>query len=249
MNNKGNALFLILIAVALFAALSYAITSSSRGSGSIDRDQAEIAAAELIQYTTSIEQAVNRLRVINGCEDRFISIQRDWDGDGTIENNTEDWRNIYMPATEKCYIYDVLGGDIPWVDPNPTWLDGTTNLTWHYPDNACIEDLGTNGSGITETTFCDGSPSTHTDIVITLPGISQAVCQALNKNLHDDATIPVDVQAWTGLTQFDGAFASANEIGDTAELMKAKYAYCFQASATTTIAPDAYVFYHVLWSR
>ena len=72
MNTQGNALFLILIAVALFAALSYAVTNSSRGGSGVDKEQAEIAASQFIQYVGSIEQAVNRLKVINGCEDRLI---------------------------------------------------------------------------------------------------------------------------------------------------------------------------------
>lgn len=64
-SNSGNVLFLILIAVALFAALSYAVTSSSRGGG-IDakKDSSELIASEIMNYVSSLEQAVTRLR---GC--------------------------------------------------------------------------------------------------------------------------------------------------------------------------------------
>lgn len=65
-NQNGNALFLILIAVALFAALSYAITKSGRGGGSISKEQAEIDYAKISNSLSAARAEFIRLR-ISGC--------------------------------------------------------------------------------------------------------------------------------------------------------------------------------------
>lgn len=71
LNQKGNVLFLILIAVALFAALSYAVTQSSRGGGSVDNETNEITAGQILQYGTIVRFGVQRIK-ISGVDDADI---------------------------------------------------------------------------------------------------------------------------------------------------------------------------------
>lgn len=67
---NGNVLFLILIAVALFAALSYAVTQSSRSSSSdASRENARLIASNFMSLFSQIDSAVTRLQISNGCTD------------------------------------------------------------------------------------------------------------------------------------------------------------------------------------
>lgn len=61
---RGNVLFLILIAVVLFAALSYAVTQSSRGGGdNVDDEKMRLEAARLLQQGAMIQQEFMKRRV------------------------------------------------------------------------------------------------------------------------------------------------------------------------------------------
>ncbi len=115
LNSSGNALFLILIAVALFAALSYAITNSSRGGVGIDKEQAELDAAVASQCDAAVEYGVNKLKIIQGCDDDQISYEL---SDGTNENpnNTSD---------TSCFVFDNDGAG---VTACGTYLDAVVNL-------------------------------------------------------------------------------------------------------------------------
>ena len=68
-SEKGNVLFLILIAVVLFGALSYAVTNSMRtGSSTTEKEQAKLDQAEIDSYTAALNQGKMRLELINGCK-------------------------------------------------------------------------------------------------------------------------------------------------------------------------------------
>ncbi|MFA5591947.1 MAG: hypothetical protein WC989_01355 [Micavibrio sp.] len=76
---SGSVLIIILVAVALFAALSYAVFRDG-GSGAATRTmgdaQARLFATELIAYADSIARAVQKLR-ISGCSENELDFAND----------------------------------------------------------------------------------------------------------------------------------------------------------------------------
>lgn len=161
-NEQGNALFLILIAVALFAALSYAVTQSGRGGGGVDREQALISASQITQYGAGLRTTVTRM-VITGSG----ATELEFDSDGTDSANE---------------VFHADGGGA--VDQAPPTSAGTaTSYSYMTTD-------GTNGHHIigigTDTT---GSGQ---DVIVGVGGLSEAVCRAINTGLGLDAEPTVE---------------------------------------------------------
>jgi hypothetical protein len=103
-NEKGNALWFIMLAIALLAALSVAI---SRGSDTIEQnaefERARIKASELLRYTKNIQEAINQMRMRNVSESDLCFDSPKW--------GHADY-NYASCADSSNKVFDAAGGGI-----------------------------------------------------------------------------------------------------------------------------------------
>ena len=88
--------------MALFAALSYAVTQSGRGGGGIDREQEELDLAVNEQCIGLVEYGENQLKIFNNCADDQISYELPAGGNP----------NPLAPSDRSCHVFDDAGAGI-----------------------------------------------------------------------------------------------------------------------------------------
>lgn len=107
-STSGNAVVLVLIGVALFGALAYTfMRGAKQGQGNLTKQQAKIAAQELLDFLGTVEKATNKLRS-RGCSESDISFANTGDTGPFVAANDP----ATAPSDGSCDIFNSSGGGL-----------------------------------------------------------------------------------------------------------------------------------------
>ncbi|MCB1783699.1 MAG: hypothetical protein KDI13_06845 [Alphaproteobacteria bacterium] len=228
LNNKpqsGNVLFLILIAVALFAALSYAATSSMRGGGSdVTSENNLIKSSTMSQYAASIRTAITRLTVNNRCEITELSFEAP-----PFDGSDSNYVNPSSPADLSCHIFAPNGGAVSRL---PAPQDTNDGRDWAYIE-ARVLQVGT------DQTACGIDCN---EILLILGGLRKSICEKINdKILGTTSIVQQDDGANYENKKFIGSFTTGADFDGAG--VNGEYELCTQD------ANGVYYYYNVLVAR
>lgn len=124
---SGSTVFYILIAVVLFAALTYALTRGADSGKNLSAEKTRLLASELIDTGTRYSEAVSRLR-LKGVADTNLSFEHGVD---------------YVNAgctTDTCKIFSFNGAGLEWEDAP---ANVNTGQAWGFTGDIAIDEIGT----------------------------------------------------------------------------------------------------------
>lgn len=234
MNARGNILFLILLAIILFAALTYAVSSNMnvKEDQRISTEKAQTIASQIIQYTSLVENTVNRLKLVNGCSDTQLSFQN---------SGVSGYANGSAP--DNCKVFDPAGGGVAWQTPDPSWFispadaaalatAGNAYGVYQIPSTQCVQGMGTG--------TCDGTAATK-DLVIGLKYLNKKICDAINAKLGystpGEACYPT-----SNNEKFSGAYYGTGQY--QCNIGRDRRAQCIDTQTSS-----GYTFYQVILAR
>ena len=163
-DEKGNVLFIVLLAIVLIGALTVAVQNSGH-EGSIDKEKLVIRISEVRRYASELERGV-RFILPNGHSEvdlRFAHPDAD-----------PDYGDLSADSDKSDQMFDRLGGGAQYRTPPPGISDGSS---WEFYGHTALPEVGTD----------------EAELVAVLPNVTQAFCEAYNSTLgYDSATQPTD---------------------------------------------------------
>ena len=233
---RGNVLFLILIAVALFAALSYAVTSSTRGGGGNASEETNLVQSSAVtQYPSGIRTSLIRM-IVNGVDPGELYFDTPANSFGDEINTAQEERHaVFHPNG---------GGAVKGTAPADIMTSGTQG-NWLFSSDYQIDGIGTTAAA-----------NTANDIIAFLPGVTNSLCAKVNQELGITITTGVASTVSTAPTaaqeqalDADGSGTDNSGIGayDANRVIGDDFANqpfgCFETADGTN------VYYHVLIER
>lgn len=173
---RGNVLFLILIAVALFAALSYAVTQSSNTDEATPGKPSEagpVNTSPLTQYPDTLRSAV--LKMIVGGVDPVDMLFNKPDQFGT-----EGFSAFDTAHTDKGVFHQAGGQAVYQAVPAALSASGQP-IDWTFNIDFEIPLIG----------LSTPQSLAGNDLIAFASGISPQMCARVNQELYNDPTVPV----------------------------------------------------------
>lgn len=166
--SRGSALFLILIGIAIFAALAYAVTESLRVSEGVSKglseDRAKLEMSSVMNFMQAVKSGFQQMK-LNGRDPQAITFEAPGDAG-------------YGVAPHDLKLFHPEGGNVTFT---PVWetIDDTSEATatdWSFVRNTI-----------------DGLGGTGTETIAALVRVPQKLCEQINLGLNGATTIPAAV--------------------------------------------------------
>lgn len=239
-NQSGNVLFYILIAVALLAALSYAVAQGGRSSLSgLTDEKSRLFAGEILEYADSLSNAVSQIK-LRGYTEAQVSFENSIVSGYANANCSEDF----------CKVFALDGGGVNYMAPKMDWLDSGSSGQLRYGElyihaQSHVVDVGTSDD----------------DLVLFIPYLKKELCIAINDLLGIEPTgqdVPSETNGPFAVNiKFDGTYvqvADRKVSGDgttgQTDILYGKQAGCTESSGgASNPSAGTYHFFKVLIPR
>lgn len=232
---RGNILFLILLAVVLFAALSYAVTSSTQGGGrNASKESIQSQIALLQNNGQAMRTALMRMTTVGGYQP--------WQIDYSKSNFSSSNANATCTSTS-CQLHHPDGGGMSGL-VLPVEMRGDPSLC-AYPaaqsGSYTFRNVSVKGIGLDD----------RRDLMLNYGGIHKTLCMSINdqygvKNPGNNP--PVDnyttPPSYSGTLTQEVDLNSAPELGESAEGIDGKPMFC-----TITATGSCYFLWMTLIER
>lgn len=220
MNERGNVLIIILLAIALIGALTVALQGSGQNQN-IDRETLLLRVSEVQRYASELERGVNYI-IQNGVSESDIRFAH--------PNAHADYGDLSADADKSDQLFDRVGGAAKHRAPPVNINDGSA---WEFYGHTALAHVG----------------SDEAELTAVLPNVTQGFCDALNKSVGyteqpEDSGVCIHGGAATRFsdsTQFDG---SPNTTEETTFSLKPSRQGCVQCTNDGSLH-----FFHVLMAR
>ena len=259
---SGNILFLILLAVVLFAALSYAVTQSLRGGGKdAGAENAQTVAAAFVQFGMDVGTFITRAQLTDNVKDTEFTFQVNSNSASTqnflfTDGTADGWFNNSNCTRAACRVFKPY---------NP---DGIAAQTFEkYADPLYLTNSNQNmvkgGHPSFRQVILQNVGTDAPDLVLIIYGVSANVCNAINRQVglstsYTNTTSITDIGeptntsspgnlsvAYSGPTVFD----TTRRFGDEATQFAGMRTFCAPFLQSGVGVGSRLAFVHVILER